>query len=59
MGGFKVTILIRLILYIIYISPLSLPLSPLPTPPKATARDFFGRKDTLVLSYSHTLAGFI
>jgi hypothetical protein len=39
-GEFIVTIPIRLILYIIYIDPLSLPLSPLPTPLKAFARGF-------------------
>jgi hypothetical protein len=39
-GGFVVTILIRLILYISYIAPWSLPLSPLPTPLKAIIRSF-------------------
>jgi hypothetical protein len=39
-GGFKMTILIRFILYIIYICPIFLPLSPLPTLPKAIARGF-------------------
>jgi hypothetical protein len=39
-GGFVVTSLIRLILYVIYITPSSLPLSPFPNPLKAIARGF-------------------
>jgi hypothetical protein len=39
-GGFIVTILIRLILYITYIAPLSVPLNPVPTPLKAIIGDF-------------------
>jgi hypothetical protein len=39
-GGFAVTILIRLILHIIYISPIFSPSQPLPTILKAIARGF-------------------
>jgi hypothetical protein len=38
--GFTVTILIRLIVYIIYIAPIVSPSHPLPTPLKAIARGF-------------------
>jgi hypothetical protein len=40
MGGFIVTIPIRLILYIIYIAPIDSPPHPLFTPLKAIARGF-------------------
>jgi hypothetical protein len=39
--GWGVTIPIRLLLYISYIAPLSLPLNPLPVPLKTIARGFF------------------
>jgi hypothetical protein len=39
-GGFIVKILIRLILYIVYIAPIISPLNPLSAPLKAIARGF-------------------
>jgi hypothetical protein len=40
MGGFIVTILLRLILYISYTTSIVSPLNPLPTPLRAIARGF-------------------
>jgi hypothetical protein len=60
-GGFIVTILIKLILYIGYITPSSLPISPLPTPLKAIARGLFCFiwVDEVHLTCSITLISFI
>jgi hypothetical protein len=46
--GFEVKILIRLILYIIYIAPIVSPFQPPPHPTQSNCKRFFGS-----VSYSH------